>query len=442
MTDTLNADVSPGHAVLTHTHHHTDSHTHSPASHTHTVDHDGVYTVDADHTHHVDHDAVYHVDHDSSHVHHHNYPQSHKESKMSVETILPLLMQQKTSGVDPALATLLAGKDKHDGMNNWWPILLLLLLGRGRGGLLSGGEEIVGTVGGGRETRQELATDFASLETNLNMLTQDVGNVSRDVLQSNNAILSAIASEGRNVNDAICGVNQNIANSQTALTNLLYQQTIDNNNQFATVNLSAEQRANMLSRQADQNLSVLQSELCALNNNLDKTTSQIRFDVERGNAATQLEIERKSNQTNLLLERESCATRAAIAADGQATRALINSQIEAGLRTEILSLRDKLNEERERSREDRDRAEARIVINDTNTNTNTAVAAQFQAQAQLQQQQQIAQIVPVLNNISTVLAGLVQIAHATNAQIIAGNTGAVTTLGAQTATASPTNIRA
>jgi len=62
-----------------------------------------------------------------------------------------------------------------------------------------------------------------------------------------------------------------------------------------------------------------------------------------------------------------------------------------------------------------------------------------QTQAQSQQQQQIQAILPLLNQLVFGMGNLTQIAHATNSNVIAGNSAAVTT-GAQTA--NPTNVRA
>lgn len=78
-------------------------------------------------------------------------------------------------------------------------------------------------------------------------------------------------------------------------------------------------------------------------------------------------------------------------------------------------------------------AESRATGRSRETEVNvTQTVTQNQAQLQFQTQQQ-----QQLSTIMAALAGLTQIAHATNSNIIAGNTGAVTT-AAQTA--SPTNI--
>jgi len=93
-------------------------------------------------------------------------------------------------------------------------------------------------------------------------------------------------------------------------------------------------------------------------------------------------------------------------------------------------------------RHERDRAERSIEVNALRsqvdiTNTNTATATQSQTQNQFQFQLQD------LNNKFSRLCDLVNIVHqearATNNNVIAGNTGAVTT-GAQTSTASPTSV--
>ncbi len=379
-------------AVVTHTHTgEVETHHHGPTTHHHTYD----------------------IDHDTDHVHHHTHHTQHthhgKEDKQ-MENIIAAMAGQK--GTDPALAALLA-KDNRNGMDSMWPLLLLLLLGRGRGGLL-GGDEAVAT-NRGAETRIELNEDIRGVEN-------DIAGVQRDVLQGQAGIREEIAKAGwkvdsdaaerlqvltsmlsgefRNTDRQFCETNTNIQRTQAELTDLLYQQTVAQNNQFAESNLANERRANEIKQ-----------ELCATNNRMEHNTSQIRFDIERGNAATQLEIERKANQTNLLIEREACATRAEVAREGSATRALIHKEVEERLRNENLALRDKLNEEKERAREDREVARQEIIVGNTNANinnTNSVATATFQN--------------GVLNTLGS-LASALQTIHATVANI---NTGTQT----------------
>lgn len=121
----------------------------------------------------------------------------------------------------------------------------------------------------------------------------------------------------------------------------------------------------------------------------------------------------------------------AIVNDGSATRALIQSIEQATLNRIITTQANEITELREEGRHQRNHDELKLQI----TNTNTAVAAQAQGQQQQQQQQILAGI----QSLFPILQGVLQVAHATNGNVIAGNTGAVTT-GAQTA--NPVNVAA
>lgn len=130
---------------------------------------------------------------------------------------------------------------------------------------------------------------------------------------------------------------------------------------------------------------------------------------------------------NTNVSAQGCMTREAVMNDGEKTRALLTSQYETNLQRQLGVAEVALLEANRRR--DHDAVIAQI------TNTNTAVAAQ--AQGQQQQQQQA--ILSGISQLFPILQGITQIAHATNGNVIAGNTGAVTT-GAQTST--PTNVNA
>jgi hypothetical protein len=120
-------------------------------------------------------------------------------------------------------------------------------------------------------------------------------------------------------------------------------------------------------------------------------------------------------------------TAAAIAADGDRTRSLITSQYEASLNRQLTEANLRL--------EGVERARGHDAINMRIDNSNNVTQAQAQTQMQFQMQQQG----QLLNGLYPYILGTHQHAQATNANIIAGNTGAVTT-GAQTST--PTNVNA
>jgi formylmethanofuran dehydrogenase subunit B len=120
-------------------------------------------------------------------------------------------------------------------------------------------------------------------------------------------------------------------------------------------------------------------------------------------------------------------TAAAITADGDRTRSLITNQYEATLNRQLTEANLRL--------EGVERARGHDAINMRIDNSNTVTQAQAQTQMQFQMQQQG----QLLNGLYPYILGTHQHAQATNANIIAGNTGAVTT-GAQTST--PTNVNA
>lgn len=134
-------------------------------------------------------------------------------------------------------------------------------------------------------------------------------------------------------------------------------------------------------------------------------------------------------------------TTSAIAADGEKTRALITSLNDVALNRLITTQAAEIVELRGDMRREADRAANAADINAVRTSieiNNSATASQAQGQLQAQQQAQFQAIGTALGQIAGVLGNVVQIAHATNNNVIAGNTGAVTT-GAQTA--NPVNVK-
>jgi hypothetical protein len=140
-------------------------------------------------------------------------------------------------------------------------------------------------------------------------------------------------------------------------------------------------------------------------------------------AATQAAI----NAANMNTSDQGSRTRETVVADGAATRALLTNRWQLEDATEINKLNAQVIELREEGRHRE--LGGKIEIQ------NTAIAAQQQGQQQQQQQQ----LVATVNSLFPLLQGVLQVAHATNSNVIAGNTGAVTT-GAQTST--PTNVNA
>lgn len=203
-------------------------------------------------------------------------------------------------------------------------------------------------------------------------------------------------------------------------------------------NLEAAIPANAMAVQA----AVAASEANLVNTTLQQTISlkqdntQLAIGIQNGFSNTKDAIQTGFTVTGAALcginqnvSSQGCQTREAIATDGDRTRALLVARFQLEDATRIQSQAAEIIELRNEHRRSADSAELRLSIN----NTNTAVAAQAQGQAQAQQQQQGF----LLAEIARTVHGLVQVAHATNSNVIAGNTGAVVT-GPQTA--NPTNV--
>lgn len=130
-----------------------------------------------------------------------------------------------------------------------------------------------------------------------------------------------------------------------------------------------------------------------------------------------------------------CMIERALAADGDRTRALVQSIFQTQQTEKITGLEIALARATERAASDRQHDELKLSI----TNNNTAVAAQQQGQLQAQQQAQFQTLAAGIGSLNGLLGQVFQVAHATNTNVIAGNSGAVVT-GPQTA--NPTNVNA
>lgn len=174
---------------------------------------------------------------------------------------------------------------------------------------------------------------------------------------------------------------------------------------------------------------------------LERDLGQLALGTQQAFSNTNSNIQTQSLQlaqalcgVNQNVSAQGCQTREAIQNDGDKTRALLVARFQLEDATTIANLNNQVTELRNEGRRSAEAADLRLQI----TNTNTAVAAQAQGQQQQQQQQQFAvvsSLVPLVHS----LINESQVARATNANLIFGNTGATTT-GAQTST--PTNVRA
>lgn len=173
----------------------------------------------------------------------------------------------------------------------------------------------------------------------------------------------------------------------------------------------------------------LQGDLAAQTLGIQQGLSNVKDTVQAVNLglATALGV---LNQNVLT---QGCETRAAVRDDGDKTRAMLVARAQLEDATKISMQAAENAELRNELRRNSEHAETKLQI----TNTNTAVAAQTQRAELQQQQQQYQTIANALQTVMCEVAHTKQIAQATNQNIIAGNTGAVTT-GAQAA--NPTNV--
>lgn len=147
------------------------------------------------------------------------------------------------------------------------------------------------------------------------------------------------------------------------------------------------------------------------------------------NTATALAVAISNVNQNVL--EQACQTRAAIAASTNEIVSKIDSNTITALQTELLESRRR--EDAASRTVDLNALRSNIEINNTATATQTQQQAQFQVQAQFQDLHcKFGRLFDLVNIVH-------QEARATNSNVIAGNTGPVTT-GAQTST--PTNVNA
>jgi hypothetical protein len=151
-----------------------------------------------------------------------------------------------------------------------------------------------------------------------------------------------------------------------------------------------------------------------LQNSIDTAAITLQNSIDTGAITLQA-----ANNTAMLA--------AAIRNDGDLTRGLIIAQNDTYLNRIILEQSNALIELRSTHNN-------HLRARETEVNVTQTVN---QAQAQTQQQQQQQQQFQLLAGITSALNGLTQVAHATNQNVIAGNTGAVQT-GAQSA--NPVNV--
>lgn len=155
---------------------------------------------------------------------------------------------------------------------------------------------------------------------------------------------------------------------------------------------------------------------CQTESNINKSVSELALGMQQAFSNTKDAVQ---NGTVVTLTTAN-QTQNVVQADGEKTRALIQSINDANLNRELAVTQAALAEERGSRR-----------VRDVEVNVSQVVT---QAQAQAQQQAQFSALFSAVQQV----CGELQVARATNANLIIGNTGATTT-GAQTA--SPINVR-
>jgi hypothetical protein len=302
-----------------------------------------------------------------------------------------------------------------------------LINGGGGGGLFGGnGNRNSGVAG-------DLVTT-AHLQSALNAQSQS---------QNTNNILQNLATIQQLIPEATGNIQNAIAQSQISLMNQGTQGqlqvagstlTLSNNVADARHNINDNIHAGVLSQLNGQ--AQITGEIVAarkdVNDNVHLGRSEnssnfatVQLQSANYNAATQLGVAnlglQAANNTSAILS--------AIRDDGDRTRVQAQAINDATLNRIIVEQANALIELRNDHRHDERARQSELII------TQTVNQNQSQAQQQQQQQQQFL----LLSNIAQQLAGITQIAHATNSNVIAGNTGAVAT-GPQTA--NPTNVNA
>ena len=314
--------------------------------------------------------------------------------------------------------------------------------GDGIGSLLIGALLFGGGLGGGFGNNfraQDGVVTPTHLQAALNAQSQE---------QNTNHILQHLATIQQQIPEGTAAVQLALDNSQIALSNIAAQ------GQIAAANMSAQGQL-----QVAASTSTLQTDVANARHNINDNVhagvltqlagqaaitaaisnarENIAVDVrnasdiaQAGFAANALSqangnalVQQLAAGLSLQGANQTSAVLTCIRDDGDRTRSLIIAQNDAYLNRIIVEQANALIE----LKNERHTRESGINV------TQTVNQAQAQNQAQQQQQQQF----EILSRISSALAGLTQVAHATNQNVIAGNTGAVQT-GQQNA--NPVNV--
>jgi hypothetical protein len=251
----------------------------------------------------------------------------------------------------------------------------------------------------------------------LNRLSQ----IQSDIPTAEGAIQSAISAAQNSLSAQLYGGNISLQSQASTYAlneqNLAAQYALGAQNTAAQNALAAADQTSNTQLQAAQ---INAGTIAAITQARYDTNTQVRDVGTQVNAGTLF----NSQQFGHLSTQAAVNTgvlNAAIIADGDRTRALINQNYIETLNRQLSTAQNEI-------------IELRGDRNSISRHHETEVRVNQNVNQQQQQQQQQVQLGAILGR----LEGLVQVAHATNQNVIAGNTGAVQT-GAQTA--NPTNVR-
>jgi len=251
----------------------------------------------------------------------------------------------------------------------------------------------------------------------LNRLSQ----IQSDIPTAEGAIQSAISASQNSIQGqaATYALNNQNQEAQYALgaQNTASQNALANANQANQLALASAQQTAQVQLQLANNYGAIVSDAATNRESINIQTREVLSGVTAGALMNSQSFGHVATQAAV----NQGLTQAAIIADGDRTRALINQNYIETLNRQLATAQNEIIELRG------DRASI-------SRHHDTEVRVNQNVNQQQQQQQQQATLGAILGR----LEGLVQVAHATNQNVIAGNTGAVQT-GAQTA--NPTNVR-
>jgi len=208
-----------------------------------------------------------------------------------------------------------------------------------------------------------------------------------------------------------------ISTSQNAQQSQASTYALGNANSQAQYALSSQNQASQLGIQAAQNFGNTQNDIATARENINL---QVRGVQDSVFSSSLLNTQNFGNLAMQTAQQTGVITNA-ISTDGEKTRAVLTSQYEQTLNRQLLAAQNEL-------------AELRGDRNSLGRHHETEVKVSQQVnQAQAQAQSQA-----VFGDILRRLEGLTMVAHATNNNVVAGNSGATQT-GAQTA--NPVNVR-